>query len=557
TGRNIEIINEQPAAGGPFVGAQYNQILQIFGGDPSTGNVVQDEVRSSNGDFSNNESDNYVLTLDWAAGEFDVKSITAISKFKYDEFCDCDFTGTDVFGAALQESYEQVSQEIRISSPLGGKFDYITGLYYQSSDHDYNDQIVVNSSSVLIPVVNALAPGFGDLLSNTEARRQARVDSDVLSAFAQFNFNVSDTVTIQAGGRITKDERDGFRTLSITSGGGAPLPAPQVPAALVYAQVFGISSTNLEALGPQGAFFIGELGQLPVRGNRDESQFSPELKAIFDFGDDSLMYLSWSEGAKSGSFDFRANNRSFFPTMEESFEFEDEEASNIELGAKTVLLDGRMELNAALFFTEFDDLQISIFDGTLGFNVGNAASAEVQGLELDWRWAATDNLMVRGGIAFTDFEFTDFENGQCFFGATPNTDLDGDGTPELCSYTGNSNQLVSDVQGNLTFDYRRPVGSNLEFASTLDLFYTSEYDASATFDPALVQDAYSLINLRLAIGAADGGWQVALLGKNLGDEKVLTFGGDTPLAGSTFGAKSNYAFFTPGTTYTLQGLFRF
>ncbi|MEM7433436.1 MAG: TonB-dependent receptor plug domain-containing protein, partial [Pseudomonadota bacterium] len=47
TGRNIEIINEQPAAGGPFVGAQYNQILQIFGGDPSTGNVVQDEVRSS------------------------------------------------------------------------------------------------------------------------------------------------------------------------------------------------------------------------------------------------------------------------------------------------------------------------------------------------------------------------------------------------------------------------------------------------------------------------------------------------------------------------------
>ncbi|MGI9200969.1 MAG: TonB-dependent receptor, partial [Woeseiaceae bacterium] len=101
SGRNIEIINEQPAVAGPFAGLQYNQILQLFGGDPSTGNVVQDGIRSSNGDFSNNESTNYVLTLDWDIGDFELKSITAMSEFEYDEFCDCDFTGTNVFGAAL------------------------------------------------------------------------------------------------------------------------------------------------------------------------------------------------------------------------------------------------------------------------------------------------------------------------------------------------------------------------------------------------------------------------------------------------------------------------
>ena len=179
------------------------------------------------------------------------------------------------------------------------------------------------------------------------------------------------------------------------------------------------------------------------------------------------------------------------------------------------------------------------------------------GAEIDWRWAATDYLTITGGFAITDFEFTDFENGQCYFGQDPDVDLDGDGVPELCSYTGKSNQLVSDFQGNLAFDFRTQVGQRMEAHAVFDVFYTSEYDASATFDPALVQDAYTKLNLRLGLGSDTGSWQLALLAKNLTDEKVLSFGGDTPLAGSTFQAKSNYAFYLPGRTYTLQAMFRF
>ena len=216
-----------------------------------------------------------------------------------------------------------------------------------------------------------------------------------------------------------------------------------------------------------------------------------------------------------------------------------------------------MELNVAAFHTEYDDLQISIFDGVLGFNVGNAASAEIQGFEVDWRWAASDYVTVSGGFAVTDFEFTDFENGQCYFGQAPNTDLDGDGTPELCSYTGNSNQMVSDFQGNLAVDIRAPVGGSLEAHAMFDLFYTDDYDASATFDPGLVQDSYTMLNARLALGSQTGRWQIALLAKNLSDEKVLSFGGDTPLAGSTFGAKSNYALYGAGRTLALQALINF
>ena len=48
-----------------------------------------------------------------------------------------------------------------------------------------------------------------------------------------------------------------------------------------------------------------------------------------------------------------------------------------------------------------------------------------------------------------------------------------------------------------------------------------------------------------------------MLARNLTDEKVLSFGGDTPLAGSTFGTKSNYAFFGQGRTLALQAMLNF
>ncbi|MBT8078018.1 MAG: TonB-dependent receptor [Gammaproteobacteria bacterium] len=557
TGRHIEIINELPAAAGPFTGLQYNQILQaVFGADPSVGNIVQDEIRSSNGDFSNNETSTFALTLDWALGDYELKSITGYTDFEYDEFCDCDFTGASVFGAALQEKYEQFSQEFRLSSPLGETFDWIAGVYYQTSDHEYFDQIIVPTDSILVPAINLSSPGAGDLVAGTQAAREANVDNDVISGFAQFNWNMSDTWTLQVGGRVTNDQRDGDRNLVILAEDFSALPAAQVAAPVVYANAFAISSANLAALGPTGDFFIAALGSHPVDGSRDETKFSPEVKLVWNASDDAMLYGSFARGFKSGSFDFRANNRNFYPDMPTSFEFDDEENTNWELGGKFSLGD-TAELNVAVFFTDFEELQISIFDGVLGFNVGNAAKAEVVGLELDGRWAPAEWLMISGGLAWTDFEFTDFQNGQCYFGRAPDIDLDGDGTPELCDYTGESNQLVSDVQGNLNFDFVWPVGTDLELRALYNLFYTSEYDASATFDPKLVQKGYSMHNIRVGLGAESGRWEVAILGRNLSDEKVLQFGGDTPLAGSTFGAGSNYAFYGRGRQVTLQALLRF
>lgn len=557
-GRNIEIENAQvinnPAS--PFNGLTYPQILVgVFGQDASTLNSTRDGIRSSNGDFSFNKMRTYQLDLDWSFGDYDLKSITAFETLSYDELCDCDFTGAVIFDAQLQEDYEQFSQEIRLTSPEYDNYDFILGGYFQSSDHTYSDQIVVPANSVLVPAANGRSPGAGSLIAGTQAARTAQVDATVLSAFAQFNYHFSDDLTLQLGGRVTNDDKDGSRVLFAEAQGGGALPAAQAGAAVVYASLFGITTTNLQALAalgdPSSIALTAAFGNGNVpEQNRNTTKFSPDVKLVWDVSDDMLLYASWARGFKSGGFDFRANNRGTSASTEASFQFDDEIGTNYELGGK-FKLGAAAEINATAYFSKFEDLQISIFDGILGFNVGNAATSEVKGIEIDGRWALSDHVRLNGGLAFTDFEFTDFKNGQCYFGQTP------DFANGQCDYTGLANNLVSDFTGTVTLDFDMPVMDDYELTGLVNLFYATAYDSAQTHDPLGRQDAYAKINARLGFGPADGPWEIAVLGKNLTNEIIRTYNGDAPLSGSTFGAKTNYTFYGQGRTLAVQGRLKF
>ena len=69
------------------------------------------------------------------------------------------------------------------------------------------------------------------------------------------------------------------------------------------------------------------------------------------------------------------------------------------------LADGAAELNLAYYYTEYKDLQVSQFDGALGFNVTNAGEATVQGIEADGRWAVSDNVILTGSAAYLDVNY--------------------------------------------------------------------------------------------------------------------------------------------------------
>jgi outer membrane receptor protein involved in Fe transport len=559
-GRNIEIYNERPSISPVplFHGKTYAQILAMLGASPTVLNNVKDGKRSSNDATSNNKLNNYVLTANWDIGIGTVTSISGLSKFKFNELCDCDFTGAVMFNAGLQEDYKQFSQELRLVSDTGGKVDYIVGGFFQTSDHHYADQINVPANSLLVPIVNLQSPGSGTLIADTRAARLAHVDDKVLAAFGQLTYNFTDQARIQLGARLTHEKKDGDRNITIQNLDGTPLVGTKaIVAPLVYAQLFKISSSNLTTIAglpiPQAAVAnlrLTQLGVHPVDGSLSKTSFLPSVNLQYDVNPDILLYGSWVVGSKSGGFDFRGNNRGFYSTMANEFEFGEEKNNTFELGAKTKFLDGRALFNIALYYTKMKDLQVSVFDGTLGFVVGNA-DARSLGLEADSQFRITRDLTLRGSLALTDFEFTNYRNGQCYPGQVP------DGLNGQCDYDGKTNQLVSDWQGTLAVDYARPITDSLEIRSSIDLFATDDYFTSPTLDPDQKQKTYAKINTRLALGDIGDRWEIAVLGRNLTNKKISPYGTATPLAYTTFGAYSQANIVTEGRTFTLQGRFNF
>ena len=560
-GRNIEVYNELPSTktGALTLGKTYAQILSSLGADASVLNNVKDDKRSSNGDTSDNKSSTYVLTANWNTGIGTLTAISGYNKFDYSEDCDCDFTGANLLTVDLSEKYEQFSQEIRLASDTSGRFEYIVGGFFQTSDHSYQDSINIPSNSLLVPVINAALAGGGNNVKDTRAARDASVNTDILSAFGQLTYKFNDHLRVNVGGRVTHEKKEGDRTLTIEGIDGSTLVGtPAIIAPLVYGTLFHISSTNLTTIAGMGLVpysgmaqnLLNAYGAHPVEGKISKTGFVPSVVAQYDVNDDIMFYGSFTKGTKSGGFDFRGNNRGFYPNMTDAFEFDEENATNWEAGAKTRFLDGRAIFNVALYHTDIKDLQVSVFDGVLGYVVGNA-DARTQGIEVDTRFAVTPHLTLRGAGALTDFEFTKYENGQCYPGQVP------DGLNGQCDYKGKTNQLVPDWQATLAIDWNHAITSGLELRTTADMFASDGYFLSPTLDPNQVQDSYAKFNLRLALGDPDHRWEVALLGKNLTDERTVSMGVGTPLAYSTFGAYSQANVVDEGRTVAIQGRFNF
>ena len=569
-GRNIEMVNSValPTGGIDYISAlggavgQYN-LGVMFGLAPpppvpyTPGDGTLNFNKSSGTDDHTNESDNFTLNIDYQFGEHTLTLVSGYVEYDFFQLCDCDFVSAPIIdGTQTVETFDQFSQEIRLTSPGGETVDYIAGLYFQDSTLTYNDVINVPPDGIL----RALSPAF----ANIDTRRAFEQDTQMLSAFAQFTWNVSDTFRLTVGGRYTTESKEATRK-QVHHLGGVPLP-PTDPT--------GMTASIAWTLNPLFGSFLIEPYNL-IRQERDESKFTPLVTAQWDVNDDVMLYGTFVTGFKSGGFDVRSNGHPD-PTLINAvrfirdpatgmiigtqdiagvFEYKDEEATSFEFGIKASLAGGRGELNASLYNTDYEDLQTSVFDGTLGFNVGNAAKAKISGIEVDTRWLLTENFTLSASVAYLDFEFEDFRVAQCYFGqAITEPGRVTDAALGLCDATGRRKEYTPEITGTITGDYSRPFSNNMEFFLAVDLIYSDDYVWLPTLDPRGTQDSFTKINARVGIGSDDGRWQVAVIGKNLTDEDVSVFGGNATLAGPLTGGTGNayYTFVDRPATVALQ-----
>lgn len=545
-GRAIEVtkdlpsISETPPSQGGVGGLTYQQILGLalpnripafFNG--TTFDNVPDYNRQSNSpEFSDNKIDSVTLRADYQWGDYTITSLTGGLRFEYNENCDCDFTPLDFFDLDMYEDYEQFSQEIRIASPEDKSFTWIAGLFYQTYNQTFNDDFNIPTMSPLAPLVagflNSPTPPAG--FAGSRIARHFYQTSDIYAIFAEGTWRATDRLSLTIGARFTEEDKDAHKTMNIENIATGQTVDDPFLALVVFGGIF-------KAETEQGSGHN-------VWGSRSESAFTPSLTITFDVNDDIMTYAKISNGFKAGGFDPRTNKAS-------RFEFEEEEVTAIEFGSKMRFLDGRSEMNVAVFHMDYEDLQVSQFDGAVGFNIGNANSTIVQGIEIDGRVQLTDNLLGTYGAAILDFEYDDFKNGNCYANQ-PEDSVVGD--DRFCDYTGLRGVYTPEITLNAGLQYIQPVGS-LELTASLDAQWVDKQQVHVNLDPLGEIDAYTMLDARLALEGEN--WVLALLGKNLLDEEIISYSANMPLSEAFFQTNTYYSFLRRPRTVALEATYRF
>ncbi|NBB91978.1 MAG: TonB-dependent receptor [Gammaproteobacteria bacterium] len=269
----------------------------------------------------------------------------------------------------------------------------------------------------------------------------------------------------------------------------------------------------------------------------DEGMWGGKLALEYRTSGGGLWYALASRGYKAGG----VNSNSIIPDDRRTFATET--MWNYELGVKTRLLDDRIDLRAAVFFQDRDDVQTeqSLVEPIEGDNCPcqfieyktNATAGQSYGLEAEINWRVNRHLTTFASLGLLESSFEDFLNFS-HVNADPETgepyDMDGRDLPHAPNYMFNLGAVVH-------FSDRWSL--RLEAEGKDAFFFSSRHEARS--------NAYEMFHVRLGYRVAR--WDLALWARNLGDETIRTRGfggfGNDPRKG--YAVEPYYQFGAPRT----------
>jgi iron complex outermembrane recepter protein len=506
-----------------------------FGYDKSAQNIMDTQ-------FHDSEWDIFTLTGELMMGEHSLKSITGYVNYEFQNYLDSDYGPLEFLARGRDEQHKQFTQEFILSSPTGGNLEYLAGLYYQKEEleHDRNTDVILS------------AAGIGDGSLDASGPSTFQQDAETLSAFTMLTWHVSDSFRLIGGLRYSDDQKEFEK-----KGYVASLFETEPNNALggIYDAVLNFSTDHqFDSNGAVRCTGVAYTCTVyPEFDNElDEQHWTGDITVQWDATDSMMAYFKVGNGYKAGGFD-EANGRGSL----EAAVYDDETVEGVELGAKVDLWDSRGRLNVAVFYNEFEDVQVSTFDGNAGFTVGNAAETETKGVEADFTVALTEELTLNAALAYLDASYKSFPDATC---NEPQI-LDwiaGGGARSSCvqDLAGEPLQFAPEWSGNLGLNYLTQLSDNLELKIGADVMYSDDYVVPNDLDPVLNQESFYKINARIQIGSYDGTWSLALLGRNLTDEATTTWGNDVPLAGQGF-SETYFQHIDAPRSYELQARYRF
>jgi len=415
-------------------------------------------------------------------GSFSLRFINSYRRWENEQL-DGDTIFTPIPLSSRRAGYFSESQnhELQLISPkdelLGGRLDFVAGLYYFAEDFEIDERLQLNSQycNVLVPnqppgtrqACNTLLAAGGGVDATNQDFEQTLHS---FAVYGQANFKIAQSLIFTLGGRWTKEEKDGIYIQLRANPFAAALRAPEnVDLAL------------------------------------DDDRFTWRAALSYQPTDDVLLFASYSTGFKSGGFNSGAGS----VALNERRLFDRETVESYEVGAKTSWLDNTLQANLTFYRMDIAGFQDRSFDG-VSFIVRNAGNLRHQGFEFDLRMAPTRNFVVNAALAYLDSEFTSYPGGAGLPGIGGVQDLQGTRNNYAPEFSGNVGATWSGDIGNSSM--RWLLNGNVSFVSDINVGQVTDNNRQT------IQNGYALVNARLQFSGADDRWSLAVFGNNLTDE---------------------------------------
>lgn len=442
-------------------------------------------------------------------GNHTLTSITAYREFKLDDNNDGDnlpINNLNLNSAVQKQT--QFTQEIRLTSPAGNRFEYVLGGFFFNQTVGTTTQVAGTFGAV---------PAGSFLGSQVERS----VDTRNRALFADATFRVADTVRLIGGARYVHEEITGrFVRFTLPGAVGAsPISGPPI---------------------------------VVPRLESSDDDLSYRFGAQFDVNDDVMAYATFSRGYKGAALNM-LNNLNAATVNSGQAVLDPETAKNFELGLRSTWLDRRLLLNVTLFNTDFTNFQAQTFNPQLlAFALDNAGKLRTRGVELEALYKPMQGLNLSANLAYTDAKIRDFKFN-CYPGQTAAqgcVDIDGSGPATALGQdlAGKPIANAPEWAFNLSGSYETPLGF---VAMNGFVNATYSYRSSVNFgfnqDPNTVQNGYGLFNASIGVATADDRIRVSVFAKNLFDTNFATF-----IAGTGFDSTATASGYSQTLTEAAQ-----
>lgn len=445
-------------------------------------NYDRDSVQFDGINFQRLEAYNLAATVTYDFGPATLTSVTSYWNGNFEgrgdidggfgcSFCASDFSnnsspGFIPFSANSQDnvpSLDQFTQEVRLSSNSSGPLSYQAGVFY------FDEKVDIETFD--FPAAQAPLPW---------AIADQRQESTAWGIFASASYDVSEMLRLTAGVRYSDDERKLRADRLLDTRPGFLSSGP-------------LASQTLEV---------------------DDSNVTWDVSANYFANDDVTLFARVATGFRAPSIQGRV---AFGDTLSSA---DTEKTLSIEAGVKSTLADGRARVNAALFYTDVSDLQLTAVGGGSNFNRLINSDAELYGAEVEVEVRPVSQLLMTAGVSYNHTELTQagLQVQTCGGGCTVTDPV----TAGLATITGNPLPQAPEWTVNATARYGIPLLNDAELFFFTDWVYRSEvnfflYDSVEFTGKALLEGG-----VRIGYQAPDNAYEVAAFVRNVTDTDRAT-----------------------------------